>query len=75
MRHRGGFPWHTLTGLLLVSYTLALLLILWWRGWTAIFPDRFPGEHWLDFALLHGGAGYTGWRWLVLGKALWERWR
>ena len=75
MSWRRRFPWHTLIMLALVSFTLFLLLIIWWRGWTYVFPSRFPGEQWIDFGLLHGGAIYTVWRWLILGKALWERWR
>ena len=67
------FPWSTVATLGLGTYGLVHLAIVWWAGW--YFRDYFPGETYLNGAFIHGGLVYLVWCWLVLGKALWDRWR
>ena len=68
------FPWNTLATLGLGTYGLVLLTILWWRGWYQVFPAYIEGEQWIDFVVIHGGLLYLASRWIILGRALWDRW-
>ena len=85
------FPWITLALLLLLTWSLGLIASLWVQalvntlaaklmlrdmaGWGFTFATYFPGEPWVDAAILLVGISFVLWRWWVLGKALWDRWR
>jgi len=85
------FPWATLALLLLLTWSLGLVASLWVQafvntlaakltltdmaGWGFTFATYFPGEPWADAAILLVGIPFGLWRWWVLGRALWDRWR
>jgi len=74
MRRLRQFPWNTLATLGLGTYGLVHLTMVWWWGWTPPFKSYFPGEQYVNGTIIHLGLTFLGWRWLVLARALWDRW-
>lgn len=90
-RNRRYFPWNTLITLVLLTWSLGLVASLWIQAmvstlagkvmltghaaWMFTFATYFSWEPWLDGAILAVALPYLGWRWAVLLKALWQRWR
>lgn len=80
MRRWRRFPWHTVWLLVLTSWTLGLVASLWVQAvtgdqWTFTFATYLPWEPWGDGVFLVLGTAYIIWRWWLLLRALWGRWR
>ena len=85
------FPGHTLFMLGLLTWALGLLASLWIQGlvntlgtklllvgkggWQFTFATYFPGEPVVDGVLLLVGVGYVLWRWSLLLRVLWRRFK